>query len=289
MDYFIRSEKIVNTLIKVKSEILKDVLNEFLFTSLRRQNIKLYSNSKIFYTYLKQNNYYQISTYRTKDEKPILELDLINYYINNSSENTFNLCICDDLFILYKNSELYYYQKKSNDMSTEEIKLFLENKFSILILQKTLITNSEINKMKLEFNKKNFKSKLLYIKKTSLNLFYYFKFLILLLTLFIFATYLLKSENKDEITLLKNEYNRLETQKEYKNYVSAKLLNVFLEIKKLNMKINKLVYEDGKFLVNITSSKRNSLYVFIKSYKKSVINSITMNGGNYDMDAKIYF
>lgn len=289
MDYFIRSEKIVNTLIKVKSEILKDVLNEFLFTSLRRQNIKLYSNSKIFYTYLKQNNYYQISTYRTKDEKPILELDLINYYINNSSENTFNLCICDDLFILYKNSELYYYQKKSNDMSTEEIKLFLENKFSILILQKTLITNSEINKMKLEFNKKNFKSKLLYIKKTSLNLFYYFKFLILLLTLFIFATYLLKSENKDEITLLKNEYNRLEKQKEYKNYVSTKLLNVFLEIKKLNMKINKLVYEDGKILVNITSSKRNSLYVFIKSYKKSVINSITMNGGNYDMDAKIYF
>lgn len=289
MDYFIRSENIINTLIKVKSEILDDVLNEFLFTSLRRQNIKLYSNSKIFYTYLKENNYYQISTYRTKEKNPILELDLISSYINKIHEDTYNLCICDNLFILYKNCELYYYQKITNDMSSEEIKLFLENKFSILILKKTVFTSSEINKMKLEFNKNNFESKLIYIKKTSLSLFYYFKFLIILLALFVLSTYLLKSENKDELTLLKNEYNRLEKQKEYKSYVSTKLLNIFLEIKKSNMKINKLVYEDGNILVNITSSKRDSLYFFIKNYKKSVINSITMNGGNYEMDAKIYF
>ncbi len=297
MDYFIKPKDIFSTLIKVKSEILEEVLNEFLLTSLKKNNIKLYSNSKIFYTYLKQANYYQISTFKTKNKKPILEFELICSHINslndnfnNTTEDNYVLCLLQDYFVLFKNSEIYYYQKKSNEMTGSEIKSFLEKKFFLIIKKEYLIEENTLNEFKSKFNINSFESKTLYISKTS---FFSFKFLLIILCLCFFLFYysnnLFFTKNKNILNSLHNEYKNLQKEKKNKNYISLKLLDIYLEIQKSDMKITKLIFENKNISLDIISKKRIFLYDFMKNYQNSVISSINKNGSDYEIHAKIYF
>lgn len=290
MAYLIEINKINTILVKTSEKILPSSLKDFCLSNLKIHNIKIFKNSKIFYTYLENSKHYQISTFISKNDSFLLELELICLYMKDKKKDVFYLYLYEDIFVLIKNKSLIYYEKNSNTMPLSEFSIFVEKKFLINIYKEEVIKKNEILEYKDFYNKKDFVSTFNFLEnrhKINYSLYLLIFFLFSSLA-FLYNESYLKSKNENSLVILEEEYKTLGSEFSNREFVSIKILNILNEIKNNNIKINNLNLANKKFSINISSKKIEVLYKFIALYKNSVITLIKRNGVNYEMDAKIY-
>ena len=191
--------------IDVSEKIEDKNLKDFIFTSLTLKNIDFNDDNKILVNYISQLNQYQIFLLDKQFFYFEFQIFEILYENKNFIDDEYDLYICDDFFILYKNAFPYYFQKITNEINSSEFIEFLNKKLDISILNYKRFDNEEFEILKINYQNKKEKSTLKFLNIKSNHSFkIYLLFLFFLFTLFFIFIYNFLNQDLAEKTELNN-------------------------------------------------------------------------------------
>lgn len=261
--------------IDVSEKIEDKNLKDFIFTSLKLKNITYTNQDKLVVNFISQINQYQIFLLNKKFD--FLEFQIFEslYENKNFVEDIYDLYICDNFFVLYKNGFPYYFQKITTEININEFIDFLNRKFNIDISSFNRIDSKRFEQLKTLYKTKKdrFSFKFINIKNNH-SFMIYLLFLVFLISIFFsfilnFENEILKKEEKinQSISLdeLKNKY-KFESVEE-----STKFL--FLAFEKYELNLIKMEFEEKSLNIVFESVDKNHIYSFLEEYKNIVINS----------------
>lgn len=147
MSFFALINDILIIELEVKDKINDKFLKEFISTNLNLNNVTLEKNQKIYINYLEITKEYQIFILDKKFKhfeyeailKEFKEFDFLDY----------SLFIYDDFFVIFKNKELFYFNKLNKNVNKSDLLSFLKKKFNI-----EFSSIKELSKDELEILKK---------------------------------------------------------------------------------------------------------------------------------------
>lgn len=249
--------------LEIKSQKLKkSKLKNFVNTNLLLNSISFNKSNKIYCNYLDENESYQILVFENEFDESYLEV--FNTFENS---NKFTLFIHIKYFLVYKESKPYYFQKRSHGLTNEELKEFIENKFSISIDEIINVSDEDLLEGLKKYKQQKNKPMLLNINETK----DYFFSIYSLYILFIVGglTYLIYMQNIE---------NKIEPIKEVKKekifYSFEDKYDSFLKTFKSNkLKVVQLNYEKNIVKISFNSKEKKLLYSFLQEYKKNVLKS----------------
>lgn len=272
--------------IDVSEKIEDKNLKDFILTSLTLKNIDFNDENKISVNYISQLNQYQIFLLDKQFFYFEFQIFEILYENREFNDDIYDLYICDDFFILYKNAFPYYFQKITNEINSSEFIEFLNKKLDISILNYKRVDNKEFEILKINYQNKKEKSTLKFLNIKSNHSFkIYLLFLFLLFTLFFIFIYNFLNQDLVEKNELNNEIKIEELKEKHKFESIEKIIRpLFLASKKYDLNLKKMELKENSMKIVLESIDKEAIYTFLEEFKKEVTNSSI----NYFEDKKIY-
>lgn len=261
--------------IDVSEKIEDKNLKDFIFTSLKLKNIPYTNQDKLAVNFVSQINQYQIFLLNKKFD--FLEFQIFESLYENKDfvDDIYDLYICDDFFILYKNAIPYYFQRITNEINSNEFIEFLNRKFNIDISSFNRIDSTRFEELKnlYKTKKDRFSFKFINIKNNH-SFMIYLLFLVFLIS--IFFSFILNFEN--EILKKEEKINQSISFDELKNKykfesVEKNIRPLFLAFEKYELNLIKMEFEEKSLNIVFESVDKNHIYSFLEEYKNIVINS----------------
>jgi hypothetical protein len=243
---------------KVTEEISQKNLKSFLKTALFHEHYPITKNTKIFYSYIKETNLYEIYIFSTPYKQPLLEIQLFENY-PHLHKNRYQLFITNSFFTIYSYGKVIIaYENKNYDPN--DIVKFIQFTHKITIEEIITINDEEYHQLKL--NTTNLKP-LPYLSIASSYEQYYFLVYLLLVILLSFYFYTITYNQP----LPKQQ--TITTEPLYKNEkISLKITQFIQNLNSKNIKLQELQY-DKKLFAKIESKNQN-IHDFIALYKKDM-------------------
>ena len=261
--------------IDVSEKIEDKNLKDFIFTYLKLKNLPYTNQDKLAVNFVSQINQYQIFLLNKKFD--FLEFQIFESLYENKDfvDDIYDLYICDDFFILYKNAIPYYFQRITNEINSNEFIEFLNRKFNIDISSFNRIDSTRFEELKnlYKTKKDRFSFKFINIKNNH-SFMIYLLFLVFLIS--IFFSFILNSEN--EILKKEEKINQSISFDELKNKykfesVEKNIRPLFLAFEKYELNLIKMEFEEKSLNIVFESVDKNHIYSFLEEYKNIVINS----------------
>lgn len=272
--------------IDVSEKIEDKNLKDFILTSLTLKNVDFNDENKILVNFISQLNQYQI--FLLDKQSLYFEFQIFELLYENKKfiDDEYDLYICDDFFILYKNAFPYYFQKITNEINSSEFIEFLNKKLAISISNYKRVDNKEFEILKINYQNKKEKSTLKFLNIKSNHSFkIYLLFLFLIFTLFFIFIYNFLNQDLAEKTELNYEIKIEELKEKHKFESIEKIIRpLFLAFKKYDLNLKKMELKENSMKIIIESMDKKVIYSFLEEFKKEVTNSSI----NYFEDKKIY-
>ncbi|QDF29788.1 hypothetical protein [Halarcobacter anaerophilus] len=234
-------------------EISSKNIDTFILTNLRIKGLSFEKNNRIFYSYIKRLSLYQVIVFK-KSIPPFL-------FFKSLYEN--EIFFDKDYVVVYKNKNLFYYQKLENEFSISDISAFLKQRLGL-----ENIHTSDISKTKIDKNKKyNFIKP---VKSYSFRYFIIYFFILLIL----FSSFEFNNKkNRTNFEEIKRSNKDLKKQLEFYS-VSKELKEIFSFAQTNNSKIASIILNNSKIKVQIESKNKKNIYAFFKKLDKNSIENI---------------
>ena len=261
--------------IDVSEKIEDKNLKDFIFTTLKLKNITYTNQDKLAVNFISQINQYQIFILDKKFD--FLEFQIFEslYENKNFAEDIYDLYVCDDFFILYKNGYAYYFQKVINEINISEFIEFLNRKFDINISSFNRIDSKRFEQLKnlYKTKKDRFSFKFINIKNNHSFKIYLF-FLIFLISIFFSFILNFKNEIPKEEEKINQSFSIEEIKNKYKfESIEKKIRPFFLSFEKYELNLIKMEFEEKSLKIVIEAIDKKVIYSFLEEYKDIVINS----------------
>lgn len=282
--YNIANIRNINILtIDVSEKINDKNLKDFVKSSLLLNEQVYKENDNIFALYIEENSSYEIIVMDSDFTHLIAEIFIINYI--NKETNSIDLYLCDDLFCIYKNSNLYYVQKIDYEFEFDELLTYIDKNLKLKIDNYERVDSLKVDELKTKFMQENLKSNL---KNINLSVNYNFKiYLLYLFVIFAFSLYYLSSlnVNPQKSYTSNNSFKINELKKKYLyKYFGDEFSDLLSKTKKYKLKLEIVDYTNKYFKIVLLSSKKENLYSFLLEYKKRILE----NSINYIEASKNY-
>lgn len=257
---------------EVKQKIQEKFLKSYIDTNLKLKNILIEKNQKVFINFIESTNEYQLFIVDKK----------FNYFFYQAILDSFKefefidftLIIYDDFFVIFKDNELYYMQKIKTTIKKEELLVFLNKKLNIEFRNIKDLSESAFFELKKEFLTKQKRLKKLNLQK--LNLSKDFSFLIYIVYLFVFITisiFYFRDILNDKIAKQNIDPTIVLKQLEHKSFETV-LKKLVEEIEKNSLNLVSFEYKTEFARVIVESKNKESINIFLNSFKKIEQSSI---------------
>jgi len=143
--------------IEVSEEIDIKNLKKFISTSLSLNNKHLTSKDRIYLNYIKELKQYQI--FILGKEYKYFDFQVFEQFFDKKDEyNEYNLYICNNFFILYKNGICYYFQNIDGNIKNNEFLEYINKRFFLEIKSIKEIEKNYLEDLKIKYLKNNKKN-----------------------------------------------------------------------------------------------------------------------------------
>jgi len=283
---FASSKDILIVDFETSEKIDEKYLKSFILSNLKLKNIALNPNDTIYINFIENINEYQI--FIVDNSFLFFEFEVFSLYKNKENAK-FELFICEDFFVIFKNSHFYYYQKISENINQDDFLQFLNKKFKIQINNIHQINKEMLETLKSEFlkivPKKHSKEPL---KKLELKInlsFYIYIFYILIVIFCVFYYY----ENSIKIDEKGQDIVNIEEIKS--KFVFSSFEERFYEILE-NIDKNKLELISFEFRQNrakivVNHKNKDNINLFLESCKNVISSSINFLDDSKSFEATI--
>ena len=274
--------------IEVTEKIDERYLKSFVLSNLKLKNISLENCDKLYINYLEYPKEYQV--FVVNSQFTFFDFEAFYSYYENRDFEGFELLICSNFFLIFKDKKFFYYQKINQDLDQDDFVKFLNKKFNINISSIKIVSKDDFLKLKKEFQEKNQnnnhkrnlnKSGLKYIDLKSNFSFYIYIFYLILVLIFgyyVYSTYF-KLVEKEEIVVdfeaIKSKITFNSFEEEF--YVISK------NIDKNRLVLNSFDYRHDSAKIVVNSSNKENIDKFLESCK-NVISSSTL----FNEESKIF-
>jgi len=276
MENIAKSSEIKSILVGVSEKIRdKNILN-FAITSLDLNNIEYSPNDKIYCTFLKHSNQYQIFVSDNSFKYMIFELI---YDENPNDDNTFTLYITKDFFVIFNDNHLYTYQKINQQYSKEELIEYISKSFNISITKVKEIDEIRLHEI---MQKKEPSIDISYLQNINIKgkksfYFYLLYLLICILSMFIYKNYEEENFNKQNLHKLqesKEKYFKILKVLKYTPF-EIEYTKLIQTIKELDLKLISFSFTSKNINIKVSSNNKDNIYLLLNHYRKSLLgNSI---------------
>ncbi len=294
---FIDTVEIKTIQVFVTEEINPRFMTDFIKTTLETNNISITKDIKVWSSFFEDINLYEI--YIINSDKQSIDIfpNIFSIYYKDNIQSTFDLFIVDNLFVVYKDMEIYCF--KSIDNSTaEDIKKYIEQLYNIKIDNTFTYNNEEflcLTNNYLEY--KDDQKKLVFYSLDKNWIYKYFIYYTIgclaVFSYLLYDNYNQKLVNTNQKFLkLQRKYQLL--QKPPKSYKKAtpQLINLFKYIKLENILVENIEYKNKQVKLTMMHQDKDRLLNFITIYSGDIkIDKIVfINDENlYKMEVRIAF
>lgn len=286
MNQIANIKDIKNIIVDVSEKINDKNLQEFTYNCLKSQTINYSQDDLIYSTYLHYSKKYQITVINKKYKYLIVEV-LCVYYYDKTNINSFDLFISEDFFVLYKDMNIYYFQKLDYEISDIELREYIFRKLNINVENIFQIDKKVLERYKNDFHKEN--KKLINIntpKNINFNIYLLFILSLILIVSYYFISSRFYTNIDSSLTQNKKTQNRYELFKEEHKFKSLHTEFILLieQIKKYKLTLESFEFKKNRVYLIINSSKKEDLYFFLELHK----NELITNKIEYSKDIKKY-
>ncbi|WP_026804807.1 hypothetical protein [Aliarcobacter lanthieri] len=273
MTPFVLSKDILIIELETSEKINDKYLKSFIQSNLKLKNISLNQNDIIYINFIENIKEYQL--FIVTNGFKFFEFEVFHTYIDKNS-NGFTLFICQDFFIIFKNTNLYYYQKISQNINEYDFLQFLEKRFKIKIEKIYQISPDILKNLKIEFlknfSKKHYKEPL---KKFELKKdFSFYIYIFYLFIVIYFAFYYFQNIKKYE----EKEQNivRIEDIKEKYSFISfeERFYKILENIDKNRLTLISFEFRQNRAKIVINHKNKDNINLFLESYGNVLTSSI---------------
>jgi len=286
MTPFASSKDILIADFETSEKIDEKYLKSFVLSNLKLKNIVLNSNDTIYINFIENINEYQI--FIVNNSFVFFEFEVFSLY-KYKKNSEFELFICEDFFVIFKNLHFYYYQKISENINQDDFLQFLNKKFKIQINIIHQINKEMLQTLKNEFlkiaPKKHSKEPLKKLElKINLSFYIYiFYLLIVIFCVFYYYENSIKTEEKEQTIVDIEEIKS--------KFVFSSFQESFYEILE-NIVQNNLELISFKFIQNrakivVNHKNKDSINLFLESCKNVISSSINFLEDSKSFEATI--
>ena len=277
MVFFANSNDIVVVDIEVTEKIDYRYLKSFVLSNLKLKNISLENSDKLYVNYLEYAKEYQV--FLVNSQFSFFDFEVFYTYYENRDFEGFELLICSNFFVIFKDKRFFYYQKINQDLNQDDFVKFLNKKFNINISSIKIVSKDEFEKLKKDFiNKNQINTK--YINKEGLkyidlkaNFSFYIYIFYLLSVLFFgyyfYNTYFNIVEKKEEPI----DFEAIKSKIAFNSF-EDKFYVISKNIDKNRLVLNSFDYRHGTGKIVVSSSNKQNIDKFLESCD-NVISSST--------------
>ena len=278
--------------IEVTEKIDERYLKSFVLSNLKLKNISVENCDKLYVNYLEYPKEYQV--FVVNSQFTFFDFEAFYSYYENRDFEGFELLICSNFFLIFKDKKFFYYQKINQDLDQDDFVKFLNKKFNINISSIKIVSKDDFLKLKKEFQEKNQnnnhkrnlnKSGLKYIDLKSNFSFYIYIFYLILVLIFgyyVYSTYF-KLVEKEEIVVdfeaIKSKITFNSFEEEF--YVISK------NIDKNRLVLNSFDYRHDSAKIVVNSSNKENIDKFLESCKDIISSSTLFNEESKIFEATI--
>ncbi|QKF59812.1 hypothetical protein [Aliarcobacter lanthieri] len=273
MTPFVLSKDILIIELETSEKINDKYLKSFIQFNLKLKNISLNQNDIIYINFIENIKEYQL--FIVTNGFKFFEFEVFHTYIDKNS-NGFTLFICQDFFIIFKNTNLYYYQKISQNINEYDFLQFLEKRFKIKIEKIYQISPDILKNLKIEFlknfSKKHYKEPL---KKFELKKdFSFYIYIFYLFIVIYFAFYYFQNIKKYE----EKEQNivKIEDIKEKYSFISfeERFYKILENIDKNRLTLISFEFRQNRAKIVINHKNKDNINLFLESCGNVLTSSI---------------
>ncbi|WP_418179841.1 hypothetical protein ACNSOO_05300 [Aliarcobacter lanthieri] len=260
MTPFVLSKDILIIELETSEKINDKYLKSFIQSNLKLKNISLNQNDIIYINFIENIKEYQL--FIVTNGFKFFEFEVFHTYIDKNS-NGFTLFICQDFFIIFKNTNLYYYQKISQNINEYDFLQFLEKRFKIKIEKIYQISPDILKNLKIEFlknfSKKHYKEPLkkFELKKDfSFYIYIFYLFIVIYFAFYYFQNikkYEEKEQNIVKIEDIKEKYSFISFEERFykilENIDKNRLTLISFEFRQNRAKI--VINHENKYNINL--------------------------------------
>ena len=277
MVFFANSNDIMVVDIEVTEKIDYRYLKSFVLSNLKLKNISLENSDKLYVNYLEYAKEYQV--FVVNSQFSFFDFEVFYTYYENRDFEGFELLICSNFFVIFKDKRFFYYQKINQDLNQDDFVKFLNKKFNINISSIKIVSKDEFEKLKKDFiNKNQINTK--YINKEGLkyidlkaNFSFYIYIFYLLSVLFFgyyfYNTYFNIVEKKEEPI----DFEAIKSKIAFNSF-EEKFYVISKNIDKNRLVLNSFDYRHGTGKIVVSSSNKQNIDKFLESCD-NVISSST--------------
>lgn len=261
--------KEINTfVINVEERIEKRFLKNFIKNSILLNNFEFKKNDKIFLLYIEEISSYEVIILNSNYRYFIVEVFFSIYKEGNNVDNV-DLYLCDEFFCLFKNSNLYYFQKIDLNVDINELIEYVNKKLNIQINNYKKINNDELNLIKKDFLALDADNILENINKNfNYSIWIYFSYLLLIVTFSFF--YFIDNQSTKIKEKEPINYEKIKNKHLY-SYFDDDFSVLYKRIKENKLQLKELYYKNKNWKIVLLSKNKDDIYSFLISYKSSLI------------------
>ena len=287
--------------IDVTEQIQKKYLLEFIRHNIENNLYNLNADTTIiknniyfYFIYCDFSKTYEILVFDyTSQILPNDFLPKVYYDIQNSQDNTTDIFVFDNYFVIYKDKKLLF-SKTTKQSTVEEMQLFIKQKYNLNI---TNIYDTSALKLDIDKINNSIKSHKIYPlnKKINKRFIVYATLSILMIILYFLNINDILTLNNNKNTKYKNQqtnkdikYKHIQSIYDTKTIVVSTTIKFFRYLKLNKINIVKIDYKDNKLYTTLTHNIKKKLLdtVTISQQKINIINIIKKNDV-YNMDVYI--
>ena len=279
MVFFANSNDINVVDIEVTEKIDDRYLKNFIFSNLKLKNISLENSEKLYINYLEYAKEYQV--FLVNSQFSFFDYEVFYSYYENRDFEGFELLICSNFFVIFKDKRFFYYQKINQDLNQDDFVKFLNKKFNINISSIKVVSKDEFEKLKKDFihknqnknhNKNINKVGLKYIDlKSNFSFYMYilYIFSILFFGYYFYNTYFNIVEKKEEII----DFEAIKSKIAFNSF-EEKFYVISKNIDKNRLVLDSFDYRHDTAKIVVSSSNKQNIDKFLESCE-NVISSST--------------
>jgi hypothetical protein len=281
--------------IEVTEKINSKYLKQFLKTTLESNNINIDSNIYITHTFIQHLNLYEIYILKSSNENFITEIDILyKYYSINNTNNTTDLFITNNFFVIYRNKKLFTFKYFNKQSTLNDITLYIKQIYKIRLDNIYTIANNEFNDLKqLSIDDKSYININSFHKINTNNISLLF-FIYLFISTILFGSFLYNiyinryTKLNHQLQNIQTKYKTLSLQhnnkSKYISSISLKIINLFKYLKLKHIKLQFLIYEKKKIKATLLHKNQKNLLNILTIYNRE----IKINNIDYIKDKSIY-
>lgn len=258
----------ISTTEKIKEKYLKD----FFYTSLENKNIKNYRSQNILYVYLEESNLYEIILSNSKNSF-IFELLVLKY---QKIKKGIDAYIFRNFFLIYKDSQFYFYKNVEENFPKEEILFYIKNTLKLTIDNYYTLRVEDIILFEKEFDINKHRTIKSLKKQKSYSFYFYISYLLFLIFCSISYFYY------DDLLPKKEIKNKVKIENYF--FLSKKINLLNKDIREFKIEVKDLTLNKNRLKLVFYSKKRKNLFLFLRKYE----NDLSKTYFKFDDNLKAY-